>query len=66
MKKLPALTNREQLQERSDYLKYFASKKSYLKYLKALNTNTIKPRKGFYSKLLGNVKSVISNNLINL
>lgn len=61
------LTDKEKLKERADYLKYFASKKMYFGYLKAaINKTSIKPRKGFYSKLLGTIKSNISTNLFNL
>jgi len=67
-KVIKPLTEPEQLKERADYLKYFASKKTYLKFLSSAfySRASIKNRKGFPSKLWGSIKSNISNNIFNL
>jgi hypothetical protein len=61
------LTEKQQLKERSYLLKYWSGKKTYSKYLfAALHKGSIKPRKGYWSKLLGNIKTQISTNLFNI
>jgi hypothetical protein len=61
------LTEKEQLKERLSLIKNFSSKPEYPKVLNAvIHTGSLSPRKKYWSKLLGSIKTQISTNLFNL
>lgn len=60
-------TEQQKLKERSLLIDKLSSRPGYLRKVNAaLHTGTLKPRKGYWSKLLGKIKTQISTNLFSL